>query len=133
MSRKIDALHRLYTSLVDCHYILNFYGNITPQKLQEYKEKIEPKMDEYLNALVMSSLYLNEEQNKVMGKALGAFRQASMAIWLNIEDCPLNKESYSNSTKIFEWTLFSESFDVANLTMRSILNPKVLEQISKIN
>ncbi|MCD4820424.1 MAG: hypothetical protein K8S23_17225 [Candidatus Cloacimonetes bacterium] len=89
-------------------------------------------MDEYLNALVMSSLYLNDEQNKVMYEALGAFRQASMAIWLDIQDCPANKDSYNNSTKIFNWKLFTESFDQAKSAMRSILNPKVLEQTSKI-
>ncbi len=113
--------------------MLNFYGNSTPQNIQEYKEKIEPKMDVYLNALVMASLYLNEEQNKVMSEALGAFRQASLAIWLNIQECPVNKDGYDDSIKNFDWKLFTESFESAKLTMRSILNPKLIEQTLKVD
>jgi len=86
LGRKIDALNNLYVALVDCHFIMNFYGNFPPSTLQEFKEKVLPKEDAYLRSKVIASIYLDDKADNIMSNALGAFRHASMAIWLSLPD-----------------------------------------------
>ena len=108
LGRKIDALSNLYATLVDCHFTMNFYGNCPPSTLQEFKEKVLPKEEAYLRAKVMASIYLDDETNKIMSNALGAFRQASMAIWLSLpnDQCPANNNSYDLSIRELNWSNF---------------------------
>lgn len=129
LGRKIDALNNLYAALVDCHFTMNFYGNCPPSTLQEFKEKVQPKEQAYLRAMVMASIYLDEEANKLMSNALGAFRQASMAIWLSLpdEELRVNKESYGNDVKNVNWERLKDRYDQAVDCLRNLLNPKVLD------
>ncbi|MDI6869275.1 MAG: hypothetical protein QMD88_06810 [Coprothermobacterota bacterium] len=133
LGRKIDALNNLYAALVDCHFTLNFYGNCPPSTLQEYKEKVQPKEEAYLRAKVMASIYLDEEADKIMSNALGAFRQASFAIFLSLPEgeCPLNKNSYDSKIRDFDWKVFSEAYEKAVACLKDKLNPKVLERVEK--
>ena len=77
---KIESFKRLHQALVDCHFTLNLYGNIPPQTQAEFENEVLPKQEAYLRAMVMASIYFNKDENKVLSKALGAFRQASRAI-----------------------------------------------------
>lgn len=133
LGKKIDALNNLYAALVDCHFTMNFYGNIPPTTLQELKEKVHPKEEAYLRAKVMASIYLNDEADKIMSAALGAFRQASMAIWLSLPDdqIPVNKNSYSREIRILDWARFIETYEKAVDCLKNMLNPKVLERIER--
>jgi len=133
LGRKIDALNNLYAALVDCHFTMNFYGNCPPSTLQEFKEKVQPKEEAYLRAMVMASIYLDEEANKLMSNALGAFRQASMAVWLSLPDdqCPVNKNSYDRSTRNLDWKGFVEAREKAVACLKAMLNPKVLQRVEK--
>ncbi len=133
LSRKIDALNNLYATLVDCHFIMNFYGNFPPSTLHEFKEKVQPKEEAYLRAKVMASIYLDSEAEKIFTSALAAFRQASMAIWLNLPDdqCPANKKSYSDEIKSMNWDRFVDTHEKAVECLRNLLNPKVLEEVKK--
>jgi hypothetical protein len=88
LGRKIDALNSLYAALVDCHYAMSFYGNDPPSTMQDFKEKVQSKENAYLRAKVIASIYLDEGADKIMDYALGAFRRASMAIWLRTPDNP---------------------------------------------
>lgn len=132
LSRKIDALNNLYTTLVDCFFTMNFYGNLPPSTLQEFKEKVQPKEEAYLRAKVIASIYLDDEADKIMSNALGAFRQASMAIWLSLpnDQCPANKNSY-DSDRNLNWLNFNETYKKAVACLRDMLNPKVLEGVEK--
>lgn len=133
LGKKIDALNNLYAALVDCHFTMNFYGNCPPSTLQEFKEKVQLKQETYLQANVMASIYLDEEIDKIMAEALGAFRQASMAIFLNLPDdeCPANKNSYSSQVRYLDWERLSETYENAVACLKEILNPKVLEHVVK--
>jgi len=133
LGRKIDALNNLYAALVDCHLIMNFYGNCRPSTVQEFKERVLPKEEAYLRAKVTASIYLDEEADRIMSEALGAFRQASMAIWLSLPDdqCPVNKNSYDRSTRNLDWKGFKETYDKAVGRLREMLNPEVLQRIEK--
>jgi hypothetical protein len=133
LGRKIDALNNLYAALVDCHFTMNFYGNCPPSTLQEFKEKVQPKEEAYLLAKVMASIYLDEEADRIMSNALGAFKQASMAILLSLPDdqCPVNKNSYSPEIRSFDWGRFSDAYDKAVACLKAMLNPKVLKIVEK--
>ncbi len=133
LGRKIDALNNLYATLVDCHFAMNFYGNCSPSTLQEFKEKVLPKEDAYLRAKVMASIYLNQEGDKTMSEALGAFRQANMAIWLNLPDdqCSVDKNSYDQSIRRLDWKRFSNTYEKAVACLKDTLNPKILERVEK--
>jgi len=133
LGKKIDSLNSLYASLVDCHFSLNFYGNCPPSTLQEFKERVQPKEEAYLRAKVMASIYLDDEADRIMSSALGAFRQASMAIWLSLpnDQCPVNKNSYDTSTKKLNWEKFAETYEKAVVCLRDMLNPKVLARVEK--
>lgn len=133
LGRKIDALNNLYATLVDCYFTMNFYGTCPPSTLQEFKEKIQPKEEAYLRAKVMASIYLGDETDKIMSNALGAFRQASMAIWLSLpnDECPANKNSYGPATKELNWSGFREKYEKAVACLKDMLNPKILESFEK--
>ena len=133
LGRKIDALNNLYATLVDCHFTMNFYGNCPPSTLKEFKEKVQPKEEAYLRAKVMASIYLDDEADKIMSSALGAFRQASMAIWLSLpnDQCPANKNSYSSDIKNLNWSNFMETYNKAVARLKDMLNPKILESVEK--
>jgi hypothetical protein len=133
LGRKIDALNNLYAALVDCHFTMNFYGNCPPSTLREFKEKIQTKEEVYLRAKVMASIYLDDEADKVMSNALGAFRHASMAIWLSLPDdqCPANKNSYDPTIRNMDWDDFQDSYKKAVDSLKGMLNPKVLEHVKK--
>jgi hypothetical protein len=127
LGRKIDALNGLYAALVDCHYAMNFYGNDPPSTMQEFKEKIQLKENAYLRAKVIASIYLDEEADKIMSCALGAFRQASMAIWLRTPDNP-HKNSYDASTRELDWPQLGNRYEAAVACLKDILNPQILER-----
>ena len=133
LGRKIDALNNLYATLVDCHFTMNFYGNCSPSTLQEYKEKVQSKEEAYLRAKVMASIFLDDETSNLMSAALGAFRQAGMAIWLSLPDdqCPANKNSYDQSAVNFDWAGFNKTYDSAVACLKDMLNPKILEHVEK--
>jgi len=111
----------------------NFYGNCSPSTLQEFKEKVQPKEEAYLRAKAMASIYLDGEADKIMSEALGAFRQASMSIWLSLPNnqCPVNKNSYSPSTKHLNWSDFKGKYDKAVACLKEMINPKILESVEK--
>jgi hypothetical protein len=115
LGKKIDALDNLHIALYDCFYALNFYGNYPPTKLQEFNENVQSKVDSYLKALVLASVYLNDEGNSLMAECLGSFRQASFAIFLHLPDdqCKANKESYSSDTSHLDWKGLVEHYDNA--------------------
>ena len=133
LGRKIDALNNLYATLVDCHFAMNFYGNCPPSTLQEFKEKVQSKEEAYLRAKVMASIYLDDEADKITSRAMGAFRQASMAIWLSLpnDQCPANKSSYSSSIKSLDWERFQDTHEKAVACLKDKLNPKVLKHVEK--
>lgn len=135
IGEKLQSLRKLHVALVDCHFTMNSYGNGPPKTLVEFKEKVSPKEEAYLEAMVMASIYSNEDERKVFSKALGAFRQASMAIWLSLPDdqIPVNKVSYGTETKSLNWNLFTETYEKALGLLQQKLNPESLKDIEKAN
>ena len=131
LGRKIDELNNLFVALVDCHFIMDFYGNFPPSTLQEFKEKVQPKEDAYLKAKVKASIYFDNKADKIMSNALSAFRQASRAIWLSLPDdqCPANKNAYNSKMKNLNWERFQKTYKKAVSCLKEKLNPKILEYI----
>ncbi|MFH1140646.1 MAG: hypothetical protein V1724_03015, partial [Chloroflexota bacterium] len=115
----------------DCFFTMNFYGNWSPSTLQEFKQSVQPKEEAYLRAKVMASIYLDDQADKIMSEALGAFRQASMAIYLSLpdEECPAIKDSYSSGIRYLDWKGFSDAYAKAVACIKEMLNPEVLERI----
>jgi len=132
---KLQSFRKLHIALVDCHFTMNFYGNTPPQTLVEFKEKVATKEQAYLEAMVLASLFLKDDEKKIFRKALGAFRQASMAIWLSLPDgqLPVNKMSYSEEIKRLDWSVFTETYEKALEILQQKLNPESLEAIEKPN
>ncbi len=127
---KFDALNNLYSALVECDFTMNFYGNVPPSTMQEFKEKIQPKEEAYLRAKVMASIYLDHEADEIMSASLGAFRQASAAIWLHLPDYQSHaqKDSYDLSTRNLDWHLFGDTYEKAVDCLKKKLNPQLLER-----
>lgn len=133
LGRKIDALNNLYATLVDCHFTMNFYGNYPPSTLQEHREKVVHMEDSFLRAKVMASIYLDDEAREIMSNALGAFRQASMAIYLSLPDdqCAANKDSYDPDTRRLNWGWFMDTYEKAVACLENMLSPEVLQHVEK--
>jgi hypothetical protein len=134
IGEQLQSFRKLHVALVDCHFTMNSYGNASPKTLVEFKETVSPKERVYLEAMVMASIYLNEDEEKVFSQALGAFRQASMAIWLNLPDGEIphvNKRSYGDETNRLDWELFTETYDKALKLLRQKLNPNSLKEIER--
>lgn len=66
-----------------------------------------------------------------MESALGAFRQVAMAIWLGLPDCPANTGPYSFEARQIDWKGFSDLSDAARGRLKTILNPEILNRLSK--
>jgi hypothetical protein len=130
LGRKIDALNSLCAALVDCHFTMNFYGNVPPSTMQEFKEKVQPKEEAYLRTKVIASIYLDNDADKKMSAALGAFRGASKAIWLRVPDNP-HKDSYDSKTQELDWPQLEKSYEEAVACLKNMLNPQILERFSK--
>jgi hypothetical protein len=133
LDRKLDALNALHAALVDCHFAMNFYGNVPPRTLQEYKDKIQPKEEAYLRARVLASLYLDDYGEKVMAEALGALRQAGMSIWLHLpeNEFPAGADvqrSYPDDIRQLDWQLFTRTYETAAAYLKAQLNPTTLEE-----
>ena len=110
--RKIDALSDLYAALIDCYSTMLFYASSPPSTLREYKENVQAKKDAYWRAKAMASVYLDDKANEIMTNALGAFKQAGMAIWLSLPDdeCAATKDSYDPSTRYLNWEWFPDAY-----------------------
>ena len=135
IGEKLERFRNLHVALVDCHFTMNYYGNVPPQTLVEFREKVLPKEEAYLRTMVIASIYMNNDENNVFSKALGAFKQASMAIWLSLPDeqIPVNKKSYSDRIKSMDWDRFTKTYDEALKLLQQKLSPDSLKEIEKIN
>jgi hypothetical protein len=130
---KLENLRKLHDALVDCHFSMNLYGNFPPQTLDEFKEKVASKQDAYLRAMVIGSMYLNKRERDIFSKALGAFRQANMAIWLSLPDDQLqvNRLSYGEKMRSLDWERFISTYEEASKVLEDKLNPESLREIEK--
>ena len=130
---KLQSLRKLHVALVDCHFTLNFYGNVPPQTLVEFKENVSPKEDVYLQAMVMASLYLNQSEKKVFSASLSAFRQAKMAIWLSLPNGQLPdgvvRESYGPRATNIEWERFTATYENSIKLLEEKLHPESLKKL----
>ena len=129
LGRKVDALQNLYAALVDCQYTLNFYGNVPPKTLAEHQEHVKSKVEVYLKAMSMASLYLDDEAEHILSKTLGAFRQADIAIFLSLPDDQFPGEKDSYPEKYLDWEDFLKSSESAAQYLKKILNPYILRKI----
>jgi hypothetical protein len=131
LGRKFEALQQLFAALVDCHSAMNYYGNMPPRTIQEYREAVSPKEQAYIRAKVMASLYLEDDAEKIMSRALGAFRQASLSIWLRIpkEELPVDPDTYDKSTKQLDWAELNKTYEAAVDCLRTLLHPSALKEI----
>ena len=127
---KIKSFRKLHVTLVDCHFTMNSYGNAPPQTQAEFDGGVLPKQATYLDAMVMASIYLNEDENKVLSEALGGFRQASRAIWSTI---PTSQGSVQpmNQPINLNWTLFTNTYEKAEKLLKEKLNPELLKEIER--
>ncbi|AKJ39315.1 hypothetical protein [Methanosarcina barkeri] len=132
LRRKIDSITNLYISLLDWHDSINFYGNLQPSTLTEFKDQVQAKEDPYLRSLAIASIYLEKDEYEVMKDVLGAFRQATKAIWLSLPDdqCSANKNSYTQEVTNLNWKNFFETHDKAVIIIKNYLNPDILIQIN---
>jgi hypothetical protein len=129
--RKIDAIQAVYANIVDTYYTLNFYGNVPPATSIEYREQVRPKVEAYLKAMSMASIYLDDDAGKILSNLLGAFRQADMAIFLSLPDdqCPASKKSYPDTIRNINWDTLGKAYEEATECLQKMLNPNVLQQI----
>ena len=128
--REVDALHNLFATLVDCHYAMNYYANYRPATLEEFRSEVGTKLEVYLRAKAMASLFLDDEEEKIMAGALGAFRRAHIAILLGLSD----KKTYNETDEILrrvDFTGLAETYEAAVACLRKRLNSDALENIRK--
>lgn len=78
----------------------------------------------------MVSIYLDQKENELFSKALGAFRQASMAIWLQLpeKELSVNRDSYDAQTNNLDWRLIVDTYE----TVLKLIG-KVESKIAKRN
>jgi len=133
LARRTEALIDLHVATVDCRDTMNFCGNEHPRTLAEFREKVLPREGAFKRAMIIASIYLDDAQNEIMKNTLGAFKQASMAIWLNLpdEECPAKKESYYFETRQLDWKRFFEASDAAIGCLKGILNPEILDRLGR--
>ncbi len=137
LGRKLDALSTLYDALVHCHSALNFYGNCPPHTHDEYRQKVESKVESFRRAWALAFIYLGKCK-EATSKAIGAFNQASMAVFLHLpqEEIPkVLKGSYADLKGVREvdWKGLSEAYQAGVACLEKMLNPKSLERFSSFD
>ncbi len=108
---KLQSFRKLYVALVDCHFTMNFYGGVPPRTLVEFREKVSTKEQSYLEAMVLASIFLKDDEKEVF--------------------LPVNKISYGEETKRLDWKIFTETYDEALKLLQQKLNPESLKNIEK--
>ncbi len=133
LGRKMDALNNLFVALSDCYFTMNHYGNCHPSTFHEYKAEVQSAEDAYRRASVLASVYLNDEANQTMSGARGAFRQASMAIYLHLPDgeCRAIKASEASEVRNVDFKRLSEAYEDAFHCLKEVLNPKILKRVEE--
>ena len=129
LQHKIDSLTELYAAFNEAQYKLNFYGNNMPLSKKTFEEEVKPVVERYNKALMKAKIYLNEDgdSEEVLSRALGAFRQFKMAMWINLKNNNINLNSYPSQTRNLDWEEFTESVDGVIDKMDDLLNPDSLK------
>ncbi len=115
--------------MVECHSTLNFFGNVHPSSLEQYRREVQPKVDAFEQTKAIGSVYLDENQDRVLSEALGCHKEFAYAIWSNLPTDQLQGNVHPRDKN---WGQFVKSYDEAVNCVRSVLNPKILEQIEKL-
>jgi len=131
LNRKIDSITNLHSSLMDWYFSIHRYGNYSPSTFTEFNSQVNYREEAYVRSLASVSIYLDKKEYLTLTKVLGAFRQASTAIWLSLPDdqCKAVKESYGPEIKNIIWEKVEEVYIEAGTMIKEHLNPEILKQV----
>lgn len=131
LDKKIDSITNHYSSLMDWYFSIQFYGNYPPSTLKEFNDQVQSKADAYLRSLASVFIYLDQDEYLVMTEVLGAFKQATTAIWLSLPDdqCHAKKASYPSEITNLDWVRFEQAYTNAGTLIKKHLNPEILKQV----
>lgn len=134
MDRKLNSINELWMSLLDSKdAILRAIPDEYESKA-DFQEKVSYKVERYRKALLVASVYIAENEMKLLNGALGALNQASTALFLNLPDdiSGVKGSAYSDKIKSVNYDLVLESSKEALEVLQPLLNPKILKEYDEL-
>lgn len=131
--KTLRALEEIHADMVNCFFKLNEAGNIHPKTLAEYKYKVESPKDKFENSLNVNSIRFDKPLLDALNEVRSAFRQVSMAIWMNLPNTELPKgfsiESYPKDYRRIDWMNFNKTFENVRKLIRKEIRMTLVKSL----
>jgi hypothetical protein len=123
---KMSVLHELRQALTKGHYEINRRAKaVMPRTEEEFRTQVEVHEFNFLGAMTMAEIYLDEATRDLMRVVLGSLRQMCTSIWLRSPAVFEVHGRYADpEIREPDWKLFTESFEAAKAALATMLNPK---------
>jgi hypothetical protein len=123
---RIEALTKTNSSMVNCFFKLNKFGNVYPKTLLEYQNEVEYPLKDFENTLNINSIWFDEELLKTLNEVRGIFRDVAFAIYLNLPRNQFPKgfdpDSYPKKSTGIKWQEFNNWFIKAEKEIKKRLS-----------
>ncbi|MCH8341613.1 MAG: hypothetical protein IIA51_08690 [Chloroflexi bacterium] len=132
LSRKINALSELYSSMVNTKAVLEKNKLSPPESYADFKEKVMNHVDRWDTVRALAWVYLSNDEREVLNSLRWQFRRGALAITLNLEDEQLEitiDASFEHEIKTMDWKRLDNAFEAARELMEELLSPDVLKGI----
>lgn len=108
---KIKSIIEINAKLTECFDSINFYGNVGVKDIDTYNREIRSKLDAFIKSKNEADIWLEGELIESLNKTMGAFRQMSFAMWLQLpRPKSITPESYDSSIRNLDWDKFMKSY-----------------------
>lgn len=134
MDRKVKSINELWMSLLDSKDAILRASPDEYESKKDFQKKISDKVEKYRKAKLVASVYIAEKEMKLLNKALGALKKASLALFLNLPDdiSGVKGSDYSDETKSVNYELVLESSKKALEVLQPLLNPEILKEYDEL-
>jgi hypothetical protein len=126
---KLDRLRALAAAYYKWRRELNYFGNFTPQDLQEFQRALVPLEQEFMQAFGSATVYLPEDVEAILSRAMGTCRQAQMAIYYSIPGHESQLGAGQQTIRNFPWETFITTGNATASALRPLLYPQSLRDI----
>ena len=129
---KIKSIIDINAKMTECFDSINFYGNVGVKDIETDNKEIRSKLDNFIKSKNEADIWLEEELIETLNKTMGAFRQMTFAIWLQLPKNQLpkgvNPQSYDPSIRNLDWDKFIKSYKESKKKLKEAVGTKALEK-----
>ncbi len=125
--RRFDALASLHKTLAECRFSLDFFDTHSRTDVGQFEEITKRSLESANEARTIASIYLNEDQNAVIGDVLRMYRWAAESA-ADLRVVPKTHERIDQVRDGARKAVqdFSAAYAKADVCLKELLNPKYL-------